>query len=1109
MLHFILGHAKSGKTTYLYQHLKERAKDNLSSFLLVPEQATFQNEKKLSEIIPKNSYNTSVTGFSQLSELVFSLYGGNRKKSGGDIEKLLIMSSAAKDLAEELDFYNKYHASVPFLEELIALYDELSNSGTTPSDLASFSFNQEDKILKAKTQELSLIFDSYENIYKENYTTEADRYKECADLIRKNSSYFKTFNVYVDDFIDFTHPQELILQSLISCCSDVYISLLAGNREDDAFASALMSKRKLTEYCKKESIDLEDIVLTQDYINPGLKETKKASSRLYLRGNEGKDENLFTVLAKNPTEELEECASVIKKYVREKGMRYKDFAIYTPDFETYAPLMENVFKRYDVPFFSDEMTSRDFSPLAGFIITAAKIASSARDFDLTDLAFSPLAGIKISDAGEFINYCYIWSLSLKQQLSPFTNNPEGIKENFTEAEEEHLRLIEETRKNLADPIIKLKEAFSKRNLKDAAKGLYSYIENSRALQNLMSLSEYMDEAQKEEFISQQNQIWEKVCDILDLFTKLSYSVEVTASQIAELTAMAISSIKVATIPRSLDLVDVGSPKRMRVEEPKCVFILGASLGHFPESGSQNRLLNDHDRKMMREGSLLISDMGSNELLERAVCCRCLTASRETLFISLCKNDSKGEEAVPSPVFEMCRELSSHETIIPNPLDLIESPLSLKEQLAKKIRDRDTLSYTLQDIAEEYLEEKDIRSIASAREKTAHKINKKDTSHMLFGDDMYLSPSQVECFYSCKYKYFLKYGLKLKPVKKAKLDNLQTGTLIHHLLEFALKTFPNIENEDKDVIASCLLKETDRYINTRISDPSSLLPSQIQSFHNIASWTCMLLSYLSQELMQSDFKPAFFEMPIKKGSDVPPVVLKSKEGEVSVGGIVDRVDTACVNGRSYVRIVDYKSGHKVFSLGDVLQGLNMQMLIYLFSIWENGKNKLEDTTPAGILYQPALGKYVSAPRGNDTAAQKEHRKIYKMNGILLKDRDVLSAMEKDLSGKFIPYEEEELKPANKKDPDKKSRKQKKNDECTFTIDELLKLRAFVEKKITDMADNLHEGSIEDLPSKKSGTVHCDYCEYAPICSHRKEDAFKETEDISKEEFLKEAEKYVED
>ena len=1109
MLHFVLGHAKSGKTTFLYNELKQRAKDNLCSFLLVPEQATFQNEKKLSEIIPKNSFNTSVTGFSQLSELVFSLYGGKRKKAGGDIEKLLIMSSSAKELAGELNFYTKYHASVPFLEELIALYDELSNSGTTPTDLASFSFMQEDKILKEKTQELSMIFDSYENLYKENYTTEADRYKECSDIIRKNSSYFKNFNIYVDDFIDFTHPQELILESLISCCDDVYISLLAGNREDDAFASALMSKRKLTEYCKKESIDFEDIVLSEDYINPGLKEIKQASSRLYLRGNEGKDENLYTVLAKNPTEELEECAAIIKRFVREKGMRYKDFAIFTPDFEVYAPLMENVFKRYDVPYFADEMTSKDFSPLASLIITASKIASSAKDYDLTDLAFSPLTGIEPVAAGEFINYCYVWSLSLKQQLSKFTNNPEGIKESFTEIEEERLKLIEETRKKLAEPILKLKEAFSKKNLKDAAEGLYRYIEICGALKNLTALAEYMEEAQREEFISQQNQIWEKVCDILDLFSKLSESVEVTPAQISELTAMAISSIKVATIPRSLDLVDVGSPKRMRVESPRCVFILGTSLGHFPEAGSQSRLLNDHDRRVMREGSLLISDISSAELLERAVCCRCLTSSDEMLFVSLCKNDSKGEEVVPSPVFEMCREISANETIYPTALELIESPMSLKEQLAKKIRDNDTLSATLQHISKDYLDENDLRNIERAREKVIHRIDKKDTSHMLFGSDMYLSPSQVECFYNCKYKYFLKYGLKLKPVTRAKLDNLQTGTLIHHLLEFALKKFPDIENEDRDIVASALLKETDSYIKLRIADPSSLLPSQIQSFHNIASWTCMLLTYLSEELSQSDFKPAFFEMPIKRGSDVPPVVLKNNEGEVSVGGIVDRVDTASIEGNNYVRIVDYKSGHKVFSLGDVLKGLNMQMLIYLFSIWENGKNELGNTIPAGILYQPALGKYVSAPRNDEEAAEKEHRKIYKMNGILLKQREVLAAMEKDLSGKFIPYEEEELKPANKKDPDKKSRKQKKNDECTFTIDELLKLRALVEKKIVSMADDLHEGKIEDVPSQKGGISHCDYCEYSSLCSHRKEDAVNEIEDISKEEFLKEAEKYVED
>ena len=49
----------------------------------------------------------------------------------------------------------------------------------------------------------------------------------------------------------------------------------------------------------------------------------------------------------------------------------------------------------------------------------------------------------------------------------------------------------------------------------------------------------------------------------------------------------------------------------------------------------------------------------------------------------------------------------------------------------------------------------------------------------------------------------------------------------------------------------------------------------------------------------------------------------------------------------MRVVDYKTGKKEFRLSDVLHGLNMQMLVYLAALVENGQ-----VLPAGILYMPA-------------------------------------------------------------------------------------------------------------------------------------------------------------
>ena len=87
-----------------------------------------------------------------------------------------------------------------------------------------------------------------------------------------------------------------------------------------------------------------------------------------------------------------------------------------------------------------------------------------------------------------------------------------------------------------------------------------------------------------------------------------------------------------------------------------------------------------------------------------------------------------------------------------------------------------------------------------------------------------------------------------------------------------------------------------------------------------------------------------------------------------------------DGQRYARVVDYKSGSKEFKLSDVYYGLNLQMLIYLFSIWKNGTGNLENTLPGGVLYLQARDYVISAQRNTPKEQiEKERMKKYKRFG----------------------------------------------------------------------------------------------------------------------------------
>ena len=162
---------------------------------------------------------------------------------------------------------------------------------------------------------------------------------------------------------------------------------------------------------------------------------------------------------------------------------------------------------------------------------------------------------------------------------------------------------------------------------------------------------------------------------------------------------------------------------------------------------------------------------------------------------------------------------------------------------------------------------------------------------------------------------------------------------------------------------------------------------------------LLVRHLADELRQSAFVPVDAELPIGEGG-VAPIVVKTPLGAaVQVRGVVDRVDLMEQDGVRYVRVVDYKTGAKSFRLSDVYQGINMQMLLYLFSIWRNGRERYGDVVPAGVLYMPASAAVQKGVREGQVGGAFD--KALKMNGLLLQDSVALRGMEREMAGVFIP------------------------------------------------------------------------------------------------------------
>ena len=82
-------------------------------------------------------------------------------------------------------------------------------------------------------------------------------------------------------------------------------------------------------------------------------------------------------------------------------------------------------------------------------------------------------------------------------------------------------------------------------------------------------------------------------------------------------------------------------------------------------------------------------------------------------------------------------------------------------------------------------------------------------------------------------------------------------------------------------------------------------------------------------------------------------------------------------------VHYKTGRKDFSLADVRQGLDLQMLLYLFTIAREGSEHFgHEIEPSGVLYMPARDPVLAAERNITPLELAAMREEYDMRRRLI-------------------------------------------------------------------------------------------------------------------------------
>lgn len=1087
MLRLILGRASSGKTTYARKILAENAAKGESAVLIVPEQFSFESEKAIIELLgAKKASATSILSFSSLSKKILDEFCPDRKPPVTDAAKTVLMSLALEALNENLDIFGGCAKNKSSVAEILHITNELIQCDVSFSAMQNAAEESGNNILIKKSQEIELIANLYSALLTEKFSDDRYMINAAAKLIAEHR-LFEGRTVIFDEFSGFTAQENLIVAEILKQAKDVYVTQCADSVRDKtegtgAFSYAAENIGNLISLAKKADVPVAEPVFLDNSGRYNSRAIACLEKGIYepcpeIFSDEAPE--VTVAAARNLYEECEFAALSAKRLVREKGLRYRDIVIVSRsnDYNKYIPF---ALKKYGIPVFED--TRRRLSEEIIVIYALCGLTLAAERFT-TDCILRYLktyiSPVCEEDISLLENYALMWQIDYNSWLRDWTGHPDGLGNEFDEDSTARLAHLNEIRRKAVMPVLRLREKLCDSDGYGCTQALYEFLIETKSDKNLLTFAKELENDSAYEC----ERSWDEFMTVLSLLAETVGERKITPSRYLELFRIMIEASDIGDIPGGLDEITVGDAERIRVCTKKALFIVGANEGVFPALGTQSFVFTDNERRLFKNlGVEIGTDSIDGMRKERLRVYTAMSIPSDYLFVCYSAGSITGEEKTPSEIVSMVRKIIPKHTAVDvallEPIEKIESERSAFESAAMHFYENSVYSESVK----EYINRTDrfgdmLSGIERASKNDEIKFENADTAQLLFGKNMYISPSKVEEYYKCPFRYFCRYGLKAMPIGKVAFDPRQNGLLIHYVLENLVseyggeKLFAMSFNERRDAVSAV----TDRYIEKYVGAKDSIDKRLLYSLERSKDTICEILERLGPEFSECKFVIRDVELKIGNDAQIKPYLLEVPGGgSVNLHGIVDRVDTMTdENGKTYLRVLDYKSGGKDFKLNDVLSGLNIQMLVYLMCLFENGKERYGDFIPAGILYISAKAGKNSLGRDADEALiAKERKKQGKMKGIVLGEDDVIFAMEGSGTGSMI---------------DAKLDKNGEIKGSVYNLEGFKLLHKAVDKIVKEMASSLHSGKVDALPIYGgSYKKTCEYCDYKFVCGHEEGD-----------------------
>lgn len=1124
-LRLLTGRAGAGKSAFIKQEIVQASVDNpvgSPMFLIVPDQMSFSSEHALTTTDDLHGLiRAQVTTFKRLAWRVLQETGGISRQEVNGFGYRMLIRRLLEEHKDELSLFRQAASKRGFTDQMEMVLQEFSRyclDGHTLDSLEATLKNvNAPRTLQDKAHDLMVLLKALEKRLGTTYIDSEGYFRLLSSQLHQSEIIYDS-DIYVDGFVTMTTREFEILVELMKRAKRVTISLPLDDEVQDLmddqslFHNAAKTAARLKEMANEYFIDVEPSVHLRENTRFKSSEITHIEENLntYPAPQMDGNEHVTIIEAESRRAEIHAVARHIRKLVRDDHMRYQNIAVLYRQADIYDELIETTFAQYDIPAFINRKKAMLHHPLIEFsrsafeaVLTGYKYESMFRAIK-TDLFFPQNVDVIAwrERADRLENYVLSqgiygdrwfdekrWHVKKYRGLE-FHTKVQTDEEKAIQADITAVRdLVTEPLKRFAEKIETSKTG------RDTAQALFELIEELHIFEKLQLLKDTENAQGRLLLATEHDQAWSQWVDVLDQFVLMFGNEELTPEESLRLLEEGFDTLEFSRIPPALDQVTVATVDLSRLSNVRAAFVIGVNDGVFPKRMEQEGLLSDSEREWFTRIGFELAPTSKMRLMDESyMTYRAFTTASERLIVSYSMADEEGKALLPSlyikrlqqllPKLEKVVAVIDPSEINDEVMPYIQHPRTTMPYLATKLLQvaRGEQIAPEWKAVEAYYEEDPFWQ--TVLERVIRPIHKSTTperldaimTNALYGDSFTSSVSRVEKYYSCPFSHFATYGLKLEERAEFRLEAPAIGDLFHAALKWIGDetnrlgiSWGRLSTTQAWELARQAVNEIAPFFVNQI-----LLSTRRHQYiqRKLVQILQRTMSTLRDHASMSTFSPIAIEAGFGPGEELPPLFIPLKNGQsMKMRGRIDRIDSAIVDGKPYIRIVDYKSSSKKLDLNDVYYGLSLQMLTYLdvavsnSSIWLDG-----NADPAGVLYMHVHNPMLKTTKEiSDLEADFERFKKYKMNGLLIDSVPVLHEMDTEMDGnsKVIPAR------VNKDGS-------LSNTSKVVSLEDMQILRSFVRKKHQQAGDGMLSGDTRVLPYRMKDKTACDYCSFRSVC-----------------------------